>query len=80
MFTAKQMARLNHYAHNIHLRNCSIYPNDTTVERIEQLSGGRLLATINSVDAVKGIFHTSAVVTIGPRGGINYESKRKEVF
>lgn len=70
MFTPKQFATLNHFAHTQNLRNCGIRESFTTVSDIEAV-GDRLMATVVSEEE-RGIFETRSVLTIGPRGGIRF--------
>lgn len=79
MFNAKQFAALHHYANNQRIHNCGIYPSTATVTGIEN-HYGKLFATVESVDDVKGIFHTFACVSIGPRGGVTVYGERKDVY
>jgi hypothetical protein len=78
-FTAKQFAALNHFAKSQAIRNCSIYSSTATVENIEN-HHGKLFASVESVDDVKGIFHSFACVSIGPRGGVTVYGERRDVY
>lgn len=81
MFTPKQFARLNHFAHTQNMRNCSVYESCTTVSQIEKIGlNGAMLATVVSEDVVKGIFSTRSVITIGPRGGMSFCKTSRYVF
>lgn len=79
MFNAKQFAALNHFANNQRIRNCSIYASVATVDGIEN-HGGKLFAYVTSVDIVKGIFHSHACVSIGPRGGVTVYGESKDIY
>lgn len=79
MFNASQYAALNHFSHNQNRRNCQIYPSTTTVEGIEN-HAGRLFAFVKSVDVEKGIFHSQACVSIGPRGGVKVYGESWDVY
>lgn len=79
MFTPKQFAALNHFAKTQAMRNCSIHESTATVTGIED-HYGKLFATVESVDDVRGIFRSYACISIGPRGGVTVYGERRDVY
>jgi hypothetical protein len=85
MFTPKQFAALNHYANNLRLSNVMTRDSVASVEDIEKI-GNLLFCTVKAQDVLsmeneaKVGFHSLAVISIGPRGGLHYEKMRRDVL